>query len=179
MSYEISRFTTESLSFVLRKLKGSEIEKYIEIVMRPLLTAEDQSNEDLLVNHIGKLLFYAIKSQKETYTSKSLGVIENILKFVFRNNLNEPVKKCILQFIREILLHSRPNEDKFADEFQEKINISKSNLFEHFAKVYIQWLGNLENVKDNVLKIQLMCHICAQMLIYRKGNYLYIMFPYI
>src|SRR5690606_8764750 len=103
----------------------------------------------LLVEHIAKLLFYSIKNPQETYTSKSLVVVENMLKFVLKTKLDDPVRECILHFIHEILTHSRPKEDTFEDEFQEKINISKSNLFEHFIKVFLQWLGSTTDVVEH------------------------------
>ena len=137
--------------------------------MTPLLNSEEITNS-LIVSHIAKLLFYSIKNQKETYTSKSLNVIENILRFVLHNPLNESIKECVLEFIREILKHSRPKEDKFEDEFQEKIKISKSNLFEHFTKVFLQWLRNLSSIQEHASKIQLICNVCSEMLVYRKGN---------
>lgn len=167
----IQRFTTESLSFVIRKLKGSEIESYIHIVMNPLLTVEGEQETSLLVEHIAKLIFYSIKNPQETYTSKSLVVVENMLKFTLNNRLEDPVRQCILQFIHEILTHSRPKEDTFKDEFQEKINISKSNLFEHFVKVFLQWLGGLNDVAEHASKIQLICEIFTEMLTYRKGKF--------
>jgi len=154
----------------LRKLKGSEIENFIEITMSPLIKPDNVLDESLLADHIAKLLFYSIKNHQETYTSKSLSIIENILKFALKNNLTQATRECVLGFINEILIHSRPKEDKPQDEFQEKIIISKSNLFEHFAKVFLQWVSTLENVQENVGKIELIGQVCTEMLVYHKGN---------
>lgn len=138
--------------------------------MNPLIQPNNTLDESLLASHIAKLLFYSIKNHQETYTSKSLNIIENILKFALKNNLTQALSECILGFINELLLHSRPKEDKPQDEFQEKIIISKSNLFEHFTKVFIQWLSALENIQENTGKIELICEVCIQMLVHHKGN---------
>ena len=163
----IQRFTSESLSYVLRKLKNSEIDGAIKIVMQPLL-AED--SDSLLVKHIPKLLFYSIKNHQETYTSKSLNVIECVLRFVLNNQLNDAVYESILNFINEILMHThKKTAETPQDKFQEKINVTKLNVLEHFVNTFIHWLNNLENIQENAYKLELLSKICVNLVIFRRG----------
>ncbi len=138
--------------------------------MQPLISSESVIDEELLSSHIAKLLFFSIKNQQETYTSKSLAIIENIQKFVLNNTLTSTLRDCTLSFVEEILIHSRPTNEKQQDEFQEKILVTKSHLFEHFAKVFLQWVHNLENINDNLSKIELISSCFTEMLVYHKGN---------
>ena len=157
------------MSYVLRKLKSSEIDGAIKIVMQPLL-AED--SDSLLVKHIPKLLFYSIKNHQETYTSKSLTVIECLLRFVLNNQLNDAVYESILNFINEILMHfhKKTETETAQDKFQEKINVTKLNVLEHFVNTFIHWLNNLENIHENAYKLKLLSKICVNLVIFRRGK---------
>ena len=155
---------------MIRKLKASEIEPPIKIVMAPLLAENTEEQQDLLIQHIPKLLFYSIKNQKETYTSKSLSIIESVLKFVLNNQLNEAVHESILNFINELLMHTHKKTEEVKDEFQEKINITKIQILEHFINIFIHWLNALENIQENnANKLTLLCKVCINLIIFRRG----------